>query len=578
VPDLKYTLSEPDEEEKRLVQALTQNAQVPIRGDRVAFGGVRRAKNLRNLLLPGLHALQNAKGWISPGGLNHLAETLRVPAAEAFGVASFYDLFTLEEPAYAGPLHHVCVDPSCGVAGAEARIKALQAQGKAVHEGPCLGQCDRAPAYFVQARSSEPVDMTALDNSKQAFDTSLSGKLLRRFGKVDPSDLRSYLDNGGYRAFETALSIGGAAVISRITEAGLTGRGGAAFPTGVKWNAVAAHEAYEKHIVVNADESEPGTFKDRMILENDPFALIEAMTIAAVSTGSTKGWIYVRGEYATAERRLQSALNEVQRSGLLGHNIRGTDHSFDIQIRQGAGAYICGEETALFNSIEGFRGEPRSKPPFPTESGLFRSPTIVNNPETLINVLEILEAGVDEFRASGTNDSPGTKLFCVSGDIGTPGLYEAEFGTPLRRLLEAADIPAEEVYAVLLGGAAGRFLNSSAIDMPLSFEGAKAYNATLGSGAVMVFSNRVDLTKVVTRLGKFFKDESCGQCVPCRIGTQRQHEVLLQIGDSTPTRRQRDLLDDLSIVMGDASICGLGHTAASAVQSAIDQGLIWSET
>ncbi|MGB1734211.1 MAG: complex I 51 kDa subunit family protein, partial [Acidimicrobiales bacterium] len=390
--------------------------------------------------------------------------------------------------------------------------------------------------------------------------------------------LGSYRSHGGYQALETALAIGGEKTLRLITDAGLTGRGGAAFPTGRKWQAVADQDHIHKYVVANADESEPGTFKDRMIIENDPFALIEAMTIAGVTTGCTKGWIYIRGEYVTATKRLQSAIKQAYENGFLGANALNGAFTFDIELRQGAGAYICGEETALFNSIEGFRGEPRSKPPFPTDQGLFGCPTIVNNPETLINVLEIVNYGVDSFRSVGTADSPGTKLFCLSGDVAQPGLYEAAFGLPLNELLNTAGVRVGDVQAVLLGGAAGSFLGPQALDLPLSFEDTAERGATLGSGAVTVFSRDVDLWPVLVRLAKFFRDESCGQCVPCRIGTTRQHEVLLQIQGTAPQESTRDLLSDLSLVMGDSSICGLGHTAASAVQSALALGLVGAET
>jgi len=578
VADLKFSDAEPDDQERAVVDALVQQPPVIRQSERVVLGGIRRADQARHLLLPGLHGLNNARGWISPGGLNYLAESLQVPPAEAFGVASFYDLFELEEPALPGPRHHVCVDASCALSDAAEYAQRLRTEGQYVHEGPCLGQCENAPAVFVQARNSEPLDMTATKKEEAKFNTQLANRLLRRFGAVDPGSLGSYRSHGGYQALETALAIGGEKTLRLITDAGLTGRGGAAFPTGRKWQAVADQDHIHKYVVANADESEPGTFKDRMIIENDPFALIEAMTIAGVTTGCTKGWIYIRGEYVTATKRLQSAIKQAYENGFLGANALNGAFTFDIELRQGAGAYICGEETALFNSIEGFRGEPRSKPPFPTDQGLFGCPTIVNNPETLINVLEIVNYGVESFRSVGTADSPGTKLFCLSGDVAQPGLYEAAFGLPLNELLNTAGVRVGDVQAVLLGGAAGSFLGPQALDLPLSFEDTAERGATLGSGAVTVFSRDVDLWPVLVRLAKFFRDESCGQCVPCRIGTTRQHEVLLQIQGTAPQESTRDLLSDLSLVMGDSSICGLGHTAASAVQSALALGLVGAET
>jgi NADH-quinone oxidoreductase subunit F len=416
-----------------------------------------------------------------------------------------------------------------------------------------------------------PADADGLVHPQQG-DSSL--RLLRRFGVADPLSIDSYLSNGGYDALALALNLGTEAVLSTLEASGLSGRGGAAFPTGTKWRAVAEENSSSKHVVANADESEPGTFKDRLIMENDPFAVIEAMTIAGITTGSERGWIYIRGEYPLATHRLNHAIEHARASGYLGSKIAGSEHSFDIEVRRGAGAYICGEETALFNSIEGQRGEPRNKPPFPTTSGLFGEPTVINNPETLINVLEILNSGVDAYRSLGTDRSPGTKLFCLSGHIRFPGLYEVPFGVSLGELLQMAGGVVGDLQAILMGGAAGRFVGPEKLDLPLTLEDAAANETTLGSGALMVFSHEVNMLDVTRRLAQFFRNESCGQCVPCRIGTVRQHEVLLQIDAKGPDQTQRELLDDISAVMGDASICGLGHTAASAIQSALDLGLL----
>ena len=571
--DLKYTNSAPDSHERDAIDALVTDPPVRHEAERWVVSGLNRTHDSRHLLLPGLHVLQNVKGWISPGGLNYLAETLQIPAADAYGVASFYELFQLEEPEE-GPLHHVCVDPACAVNGSGSYIEELRSNGNRVHESPCLGQCEQPPGLFVQMKGDNNQDQTATTNVSPQFNSSSSNRLLRRFGINMPVDLKSYKDHGGYQALKIAIELGGARVIEMLFESGLTGRGGAAFPTGLKWQSVADHQSAPKYVVANADESEPGTFKDRMILENDPFALIEAMTIAGLSTGCEKGWIYIRGEYTTATQRLSEAIAEAYSAQLLGSRIQGTRATFDLEIRQGAGAYICGEETSLFNSIEGFRGEPRSKPPYPTDKGLFGRPTIVNNPETFLNVIEILNNGVDYYRSAGTPDSPGTKLFCLSGHIGRPGLYEADFGITLRELLSAAGGVDGVLQTVLLGGAAGCFVGPDQLDLPLTFEDTKANDLTLGSGAVMVFSTNVKLPEVLGRLAQFFRDESCGQCVPCRIGTVRQHEVLLQIGVDKPNKQQLSLLEDIDAVMTDASICGLGQTAASAVRSAIAQGLL----
>ena len=345
----------------------------------------------------------------------------------------------------------------------------------------------------------------------------------------------------------------------------------------MKWRAVRETAGEVKHIVANCDESEPGTFKDRTVLEQDPFSLIEAMTIAAVTTGAERGWIYIRGEYPLATSRVTEAIAQARAAGLVGIGLAGSSHNFDIEVRRGAGAYICGEETALFNSIEGFRGEPRNKPPFPTTHGLFGQPTAINNPETLLNVLPIVTDGAAAYRSVGTQGSPGTRLFCVSGSVARPGLYEMPFGTKLGELLDTAGGVVGALQAVLLGGAAGSFVTAGSLDLVLTLEDTRAAGTTLGSGVVMVFDESIDLTDMCTRIAEFFRDESCGQCVPCRVGVVRQHEMLVELKSRNgvglqPSRRL--LHHDMARAMADASICGLGHTAASAVASALALGLI----
>src|SRR5439155_12240677 len=345
------------------------------------------------------------------------------------------------------------------------------------------------------------------------------GGLLRRVGVVDPRSVDSYLDHGGFAALRRAREMGAEAVIHEVTDARLLGRGGAAFPTGRKWESVMKAEARPHYLVCNADESEPGTFKDRVLMENDPFALVEGIAVAAFATGCEKAFVYVRAEYPLARHRLENAIVQSRGAGLL---------DFEIEVRRGAGAYICGEETALFNSIEGKRGEPRNKPPFPVEVGLFGKPTLPNNVETLINVIDIVLEGGAAFASTGTKDSTGTRLFCVSGHVMRPGLYELAMGTPLRKLLELAGglRPGRTLQTVLLGGAAGSFVMPAQLDVPLSFEGTRAIGATLGSGAVIVFDDTADMKGILLRIARFFRDESCGQCGPCRVGTKRQEEIL----------------------------------------------------
>jgi NADH-quinone oxidoreductase subunit F len=569
----------------------------------------------RHLLLPVLHAVQSRVGWISPGALNHVCERLQVPPAEAYGVASFYALFAMAPRP--GAVVHVCDDIACRARGAEAACQTLEQRLGPASEpalsgtatwlrSPCLGFCEHAPAALFQRAGETPEDWTvtgldapgliealgklakggapgaeppiALSAPQTGTPRAPGLRILRRVGLVDPRSLDDYRAHGGYRALRRALAIGPERVLREVADSKLVGRGGAAFPTGRKWEAVARAPVRPHYLVCNADESEPGTFKDRVLMEGDPFALIEAMTIAGYATGCERGYIYIRGEYPRATTLLAGAIAQARERGLLGARITGLDGAgragfeFDLELRRGAGAYICGEETALFNSIEGLRGEPRNKPPFPVQSGLFGKPTVINNVETLVSVLDIVTEGGPAYAGIGTQGSSGSKLFCVSGSVARPGVYEIPFGMTLRALIELAGgvVPGRRIQAVLLGGAAGVFVTPQELDMPLTFEGTKAAGATLGSGVVMVFDERVDLKDTILRIAEFFHHESCGQCVPCRVGTIRQEEVLQRmVAADAAARDDVLLLDDLAAVMRDASICGLGHTAASAVQSAL---------
>jgi NADH-quinone oxidoreductase subunit F len=550
---------------------------VIVEGDRLVRGGLHRANERRHALLPALHALHNTSGWISHGGVNYIAERLGVPPAEGFGVASFYEMFRMDDPGHTDDVVHVCVDGACQIAGADGVIVSLEAQGTRVHRSPCLGQCERAPASFVQGNQGRPDHVLADTVSDGGPVIPQQGRsdlqLLGRMGEVDPESLSDYVAYGGYEALTQAFTIGADAVLDEIETARLKGRGGAAFPTAVKWHGVRSAPGDTKWIVVNADESEPGTFKDRHLMELDPFAIVEAATIAGFATGAQKGFIYVRGEYPLAVRRLQNAIDVARGSGFLGSGIAGSSIAFDLEVRRGAGAYICGEETALFESLEGFRGEPRQKPPFPTTHGLFSQPTAINNPETLVNVLPILTGGAEAYAQTGTADSTGTRLFCLSGHVQVPGLYEAPHGITLGEAIGLAGGPVGELRTVLLGGAAGSFVSPDSLSMPLSFEATRAAGASLGSGVVKLFNTGTNFTAVVQRIAEFFRNESCGQCVPCRVGVVRQHELLIRTAGRS-MNGERALLDDMDRAMKDASICGLGHTASTAVRSALDLGLI----
>ena len=525
---------------------------------------------MRHLLLLTLHAVNDRVGWISQEAIDHIAERLDASPAEIYGVASFYALFSLTER----PAHqvHVCVDLACRSQGGviEADLPA------GAHPSPCLGSCERAPTAFVTTAGANPIQAVAGGVTPSQIEQWVAGDgpgpeaepaaavrqigdeslvLLRRAGRVDPHDLDGYLADRGFAALERARRLGPEATIAAITDSGLTGRGGAGFPTGRKWDAVRTQSATPHYLVANADESEPGTFKDRVLIENDPFGLIESMCIAASATGCEVGYVYIRGEYPRPFATLQHALTACRERGLLGG-----DTGFDIAVVKGAGAYICGEETAIFNSIEGYRGEPRNKPPFPFQAGLFGKPTVVNNVETLMNVPAIL---LDGGRAD-------RRLFCLSGAVRRPGIYEVELGLTLGDLIELAGgmRPGSELQAVLLGGAAGGFAGPDDLDLVLDLDSTRAAGLALGSGVVMVHDQHVDLVDQLRRIAAFFRDESCGQCVPCRVGTVRQEEAIERLAAGA-RNGDLDLLRDVGRAMQDASICGLGQTAYSAIESAI---------
>ncbi|MGX1668376.1 NAD(P)H-dependent oxidoreductase subunit E [Streptomyces sp. NPDC055400] len=618
--DLHFGDSKPTGEEREAVDALlgppgsaweAPLGDSTVRSDtdlRWARGG-RAARERRDLLLPGLHAVNDRVGWISDGALDYLCRRLTVPPAEAYGVATFYSMFSVK-PRPATVLH-VCTDVACAAAGSAELCAGVEGRlglgsGVSVERSPCLGLCERAPAALVVRAGSPSAEGGAPDAGKphatavvapatpeaavlaasapeaaepeppaslavpQAGQPGLT--LLRRIGVVDPASLDDYRSHGGYTALRRAFTLGPAGVIREVTDAGLVGRGGAAFPTGVKWKATASQPDHPHYLVCNADESEPGTFKDRVLMEGDPYSLIEAMTIAGYAVGAHKGHLYLRGEYPRALGLLTNAIEQARARGLLGDDVLGQGYAFDIEIRRGAGAYICGEETALFNSIEGYRGEPRSKPPFPVEKGLFGKPTAENNVETLVNVLPVLTMGAEAYAAIGTEKSTGPKLFCVSGSVERPGIYELPFGATLGELLGLAGKP-DNLRAVLLGGAAGGFVRADEMDIPLTFEGTRAAGTTLGSGVVLAIDDTVPLPRILLRIAEFFRDESCGQCVPCRVGTVRQEEALHRIAERTGAAAAGDiaLLREVGRAMRDASICGLGQTAWNAVESAIDR-------
>lgn len=550
-------------------------------------------------LLPLLHEAQHLHGWLPETVQETVAKALKLPPANVHGVVEFYSMFYGEPKAKR--VIRVCEDIACQLRGARELMAAIEvdlglkpgetaADMSVTYERvPCLGMCEHGPCAL---NGRKPAGNLAtdtvgafLDGTYQEPTAAVHGGpllTLARVGRVDPSSLDDYVANGGYRALRKALATTPEEVIDAVEDSGILGRGGAMFPVGRKWRFTRGAAGDIKHVVVNADESEPGTFKDRVLLEEDPFAVIESATLAGYAIGAEKGWIFVRGEYPRAYARLDQAIRQARADGYLGRDILGcSGFQFDIELRRGAGAYICGEETALFEAIEGRRGFPRAKPPFPTTHGLFQQPTAINNVETLVAVMIALDLGADQWRSYGTDESPGTKLFCLSGDVVKPGLYEVPFGMTIRTMIEMADgvLDGRSIQAVLIGGAAGKFVGPGQLDIRLTYEDAQAHNVPLGSGAIMVFDETADLRQALHQLSHFFVHESCGKCFPCRLGTKQQMEILGRIAngngrDGGPQPSDRQILLDIGMAMTRTSFCGLGQTAASAVMSAIE---LWPE-
>ncbi|MBD3184843.1 NADP oxidoreductase [Candidatus Poribacteria bacterium] len=374
--------------------------------------------------------------------------------------------------------------------------------------------------------------------------------VLKNCGVIDPKDIESFISNGGFAGLKKAMDMTPSEVIQEIKDSNLRGRGGAGFPTGLKWDFASKAKGDEKYVICNADEGEVGTFKDRVILEEDPFSLIEAVAIASYAIGAKEAFIYLRAEYHYLLENLQNAIDQTKDKGFLDH--------VNIIIYEGAGAYVCGEETALIESIEGKRGDSRPRPPFPPSEGLWGKPTIVNNVETLMNIPRIMAEGKEWFNSIGTESSKGTKVLSVSGDVNKPGVYEMVMGSSLKELVE--DLAgAENVKMVQVGGASGRIVPFENIDTPLTFE------TVLGAGGVLVFNNTRDVIEMVKKNAEFFEEESCGKCFPCREGTKRMLEILERLTEGTASRIDLEFLEDLSETMALTSLCGLGQAAPNSV-------------
>jgi len=422
-------------------------------------------------------------------------------------------------------------------------------------------------------------DETVLDNGEIASlnDTSFYKKqnrvALRNCGMINPENINEYIARDGYLALHKVLSeMSPEDVINEIKDSGLRGRGGGGFPTGLKWSFAAANNADQKYVCCNADEGDPGAFMDRSVLEGDPHAILEAMTIAGYAIGATQGYIYVRAEYPIAVTRLRIALEQARALGSLGKNIFGTDFSFDIDLRLGAGAFVCGEETALITSIEGNRGEPRPRPPFPAVKGLFGKPTVLNNVETYANVPQIILRGAKWFSDMGTEKSKGTKVFALGGKIEHTGLVEVPMGTTLREIIEeiGGGVPnGKKFKAAQIGGPSGGCLPAEHIDAPIDYDNLIAIGAMMGSGGLIVMDETTCMVDIAKFFLEFTVDESCGKCTPCRVGTKRLLEMLDKITRGEATMEDLDKLEELCYYIKENALCGLGQTAPNPVLSTL---------
>lgn len=534
-------------------------------------------------LLEVLIAAQDIYGYLSEKVLLHIGRKLRVPQSQVWSVATFYDRFTIKVEVETECL--VCTGPVCAAAGAKeiltetCKYAGVAKPGKTspdgkflVKESSCLGLCDHAPAALVnqkaQVNLSPALIPTMLRGEVEQPAIQVTGRprvLTAPINKIPPTDLSAHLDEGAFSALRKILfELTPEEVIEELKESHLAGRGGANFLTGLKWQLARKAEGKTKYVVCNFDEAEPGTFKDRVLMEGNPFRVLEGLIIAGHTIGAKKGYIFIRDEYHTASRIVEEAVENLYAANLLGKEILGSEFDFDIKIVHNAGAYICGEESALFEAIEGKHGFPRHKPPYPTQSGLFGKPTVINNVETLAVVPELVTHGGEWFRQWGTYQSIGLKLFCFCGHVHNPCVVEAPYGIPLREMVdEFCGGFVGTPQAVLIGGAVGGFLHPDYLDIPLTHEDLRAMNIPLGTGSVMVFNQTVNMWQTLEDLARFFLDETCGQCTPCRLGTKMIHEVLTEINHGKGTFADIRKLNRLGLMMREACLCGFGQAVAT---------------
>lgn len=534
-------------------------------------------------LLEVLVDLQTHPAGLSPATVTDAARALKVPPHKAYGMATFYSMLSFEERK---KVLRVCDGPVCWLKRASDQSPVDNFQSEfgedwTVERSSCLGLCDRAPAVLVEDEQAGPI--TSAEAAKvcegwrgvptdysqpRPGETRVMAALI---GKIDPDSIEDALANGVYDGLKKALELEPVAVLSEVETSGLQGRGGAGFPVGRKWKFVATEKRTPRYLVCNADESEPLIFKDRILMDTNPHQLLEGMIIGAYACGASEAWIYIRGEYEQQARRLERAIKQAEANNLLGENILGSGLSFKIHVHRGAGAYICGEETALLESLEGKRGEPRLRPPYPPQFGFRGQPTAVNNVESFCAVPHIIKNGADWWKSLSGYSTPGTKMYMVLGHVKNPGLFEAPFGLTLRQIVNdfgGGMLDGSEFQFALCGGAAGTVVDGSLLDIPIDFASSQK-GISLGAGSFMVCDQSISPVVFLRELLHFFAVESCGKCTPCRVGTWRSLEILIRLVAGKGRKGDTEELKQIAQYMQDSSFCGLGQSVAIPMNSTL---------
>jgi NADH:ubiquinone oxidoreductase subunit F (NADH-binding)/NADH:ubiquinone oxidoreductase subunit E len=542
---------------------------------------VRNHAGLREAALDILKDLDQ-RGMLTPAVITDTARALGMPPHELFGIGTFYSMLSLQPRKHVA---RVCDGPVCSMKAAGQLLQALQQRADvnwSIERTSCLGLCDRAPAVLVDDEPAGPVQVEKAQSlfrgwrgdwpDYQQFRKGEVRVMLEKAGKVDSDSIDSALVNGAYEGLMKALSLRPEAIIEVMEASGLQGRGGAGFPVGRKWRFVAQTPGSQKYMICNADESEPLIFKDRVLIDADPHQILEGMAIGGYACGATEGFLYIRGEYEGQARRLERAIEQAEARGYLGKNIQGSAFDFNIHVHRGAGAYICGEETALIESLEGKRGEPRLRPPFPPSYGYHGCPTSVNNVESFAAVRHILIRGAEWWKGLTGASVPGTKIYMVLGQVKKPGLFEAPFGLTLRQIIDdfgGGMIDGTSFHFALTGGAAGTLVDQSLFDVPIDYA-SSAKGIAIGAGAFLIFDQTASPVGVLRELLHFFAVESCGKCTPCRVGTWRAEQVLDRMVNGKGIPGDVAELKALADNLLSASFCGLGQAVSIPILSTLN--------